>query len=115
MLLPRKPGYSQSMSTPSISCRRTNSIALSVKRRRLSAVSAASEKLPDHVQPPTGDQDPQVGMLAPQIREHLEILRIAGEPFDHAAVLDVGEGVVDVRQLVGGDLDGTISSLRGNT
>ena len=43
-------------------------------------------------------------MLAPQIREQLEILRVAGEPFDDAAVLDVGEGIVDVRQLVDGDL-----------
>ena len=51
-----------------------------------------------------GDQDPQMGMLPPEIREQLEILRVTGEPFDNAAVLDVGEGVVDVRQLVGGDL-----------
>ena len=56
-----------------------------------------------------------MGILPSEIREQFEILRITGEPFDNAAVLDVGEGVVDVRQLVRAISDGTISWFRGNT
>ena len=62
-----------------------------------------------------GDQDLQVRMLASQIRQQLEVLRVAGEPFDDAAVLDVGEGIVDVRQLVGGDVGRHDQLVAGNT
>ena len=44
----------------------------------------------------------QVRMGAPHAGQDLEVLGIAVEPFHDTPVADVGEGVVDVGQLIGG-------------
>ncbi len=48
------------------------------------------------------DQHLQVRMGAPHAGQDLEVLGIAVEPFHDTPVADVGEGVVDVGQLIGG-------------
>ena len=88
-------------------------MALSVNRRRLSSVSDASEKAPDHVQPPTEISTLNPGWVLRESGQHRKVLGVVFEPLDDAAVVDVGKRVVHVRQLVRGDLGGIDHLLAG--
>ena len=70
---------------------------------RDSGVSAASEKPPDQIQPPTETRTLSCGWFARRPVRILEVLRIQRRALHDLPVRDVGERVVDVGQLVGRD------------
>ena len=50
-------------------------------------MSTTSEKPPDHVQPPDGDEDLELRVLLAQPRQHREVLGVVREALDDLAVL----------------------------
>ena len=59
------------------------------------------------------DQDPQVRVVAPQAGEHLQVLGVARGSFDDPPAHDVGEGEVDVGQLLRADLGRRENAVAG--
>ena len=51
-----------------------------------------------------GHEHPELGVARSEPGQHAQVFGVAREALHQAAVLDVGEGVVDVRQLRGVDL-----------
>src|SRR5258708_35840070 len=87
------------MSRPSRLYFCTNFTALSIKRFRLFLVSAISEKLPDHVQPPTETRTVKLGFSRLRELSAAKFSASCPKPSTITPFFRFSEGVVDSRQL----------------